>query len=152
MTLVELHLLRWWEKRMDGNASYDLATTDTLAHTSGLVRFPHKTTPCRKRGTLTLSEQILSVQHLSKSFGANVVSGHRLFGQSRRCDEHHRRVRLRGKSTLLRCINLLEMPTAGQISFHGEDTRAGAIVCRLSCKGRHGVSEFQSLQQQDRAG
>ena len=42
MTLVSSILLRWWEKRMDGDASYDLATTDTLAHTSGLVRFPHK--------------------------------------------------------------------------------------------------------------
>jgi len=42
MTLVSSTLLRWWEKRMDGDASYDLATTDTLAHTSGLVRFPRK--------------------------------------------------------------------------------------------------------------
>ena len=43
MTLVSSVLLRWMEKRMDGDASYDLATTDTLAHTSGMVRFPHKT-------------------------------------------------------------------------------------------------------------
>ena len=42
MTLVSSILLRFWEKRMDGDASYDLATKDTLAHTSGLVRFPHK--------------------------------------------------------------------------------------------------------------
>jgi putative lysine transport system permease protein len=40
MTLVSSVLLRWLEKRMDGDASYDLATTDTLAHTSGMVRFP----------------------------------------------------------------------------------------------------------------
>lgn len=33
-------LLRWWEKKLDGPASYDLATTDTLAHTSGMSRFP----------------------------------------------------------------------------------------------------------------
>ena len=39
MTLVSSFLLRWWEKKMDGSASYDLATKDTLAHTSGLVRF-----------------------------------------------------------------------------------------------------------------
>jgi len=42
MTLVSSILLRLWEKRMDGSASYDLATTDTLAHTSGMVRFHHK--------------------------------------------------------------------------------------------------------------
>ena len=40
MTLVSSFLLRWWEKKLDGSASYDLATKDTLAHTSGLVRFP----------------------------------------------------------------------------------------------------------------
>jgi putative lysine transport system permease protein len=33
-------LLRWWEKKLDGPTSYDLATTDTLAHTSGMTRFP----------------------------------------------------------------------------------------------------------------
>ena len=33
-------LLRWWEKKLDGPASYDLATTDTLAHTSGMVNCP----------------------------------------------------------------------------------------------------------------
>ena len=43
MTLVSSVILRRLEKRMDGDASYDLATTDTLAHTSGMVRFPHKT-------------------------------------------------------------------------------------------------------------
>lgn len=40
MTLVSSFLLRWWEKKMDGSASYDLATKDTLAHTSGMTRFP----------------------------------------------------------------------------------------------------------------
>lgn len=33
-------LLRWMEERMDGPANYDLATTDTLAYTSGMVNFP----------------------------------------------------------------------------------------------------------------
>lgn len=42
MTLVCSFLLRWWENKMEGNESYDLATTDTLAHTSGLVRFSTK--------------------------------------------------------------------------------------------------------------
>jgi len=42
MTLVCSFLLRWWESKMDGDDSYDLATTDTLAHTSGLLRFRNK--------------------------------------------------------------------------------------------------------------
>jgi len=31
--------LRYIEKKMDGSASYDLATHDTLAHTSGMVSY-----------------------------------------------------------------------------------------------------------------
>lgn len=37
MTIVASKLLRLWEKKMDGPSSYDLATTDTLAFTSGLL-------------------------------------------------------------------------------------------------------------------
>ena len=40
MTLTASRLLRWWEKKLDGPANYDLATTDTLAFTSGLVEYP----------------------------------------------------------------------------------------------------------------
>lgn len=32
-----------------------------------------------------------------------------------------------GKSTMLRCINLLETPTKGQILYHGDDITAGAL-------------------------
>lgn len=39
MTLVSSFLLRWWESRMDGADNFDLATTDTLAHTSGMLRY-----------------------------------------------------------------------------------------------------------------
>lgn len=42
MTVVCSILLRWWENRMDGPASYDIATTDTLAHTTGTYNFPEK--------------------------------------------------------------------------------------------------------------
>ena len=42
MTLIASWLLRLLEKHLDGSDSYDLATTDTLAHTSGLVRFRGK--------------------------------------------------------------------------------------------------------------
>jgi len=40
MTLVTSFLLRKWEKKLDGEAHFDLATTDTLYHTSGLVHGP----------------------------------------------------------------------------------------------------------------
>ncbi len=42
MTLVASRLLRLLESRLDCDDSYDLATTDTLAHTSGLYSFQAK--------------------------------------------------------------------------------------------------------------
>jgi putative lysine transport system permease protein len=42
MTVVCSQLLRWWERVMDGPDNYDIATTDTLAHTSGMYNFPEK--------------------------------------------------------------------------------------------------------------
>lgn len=39
MTLTVSWLLRRLEKRIDGKRHYDLSTTDTLAHTSGLIRY-----------------------------------------------------------------------------------------------------------------
>ena len=67
-----------------------------------------------------MSEPILQVNHLSKSFGAHVVlkdidfcvnSGDviSIIGASGS-----------GKSTLLRCINLLETPTHGEICYQGQ--------------------------------
>lgn len=40
LTFACSRLLRMWESKMDGSGSYDLATTDTLAYTSGMSRFP----------------------------------------------------------------------------------------------------------------
>ncbi|MCI8866097.1 MAG: amino acid ABC transporter permease [Lachnospiraceae bacterium] len=40
MTFTCSRILRWMENRMDGSDNYDLATTDTLAHTSGMYRYP----------------------------------------------------------------------------------------------------------------
>ena len=42
MTLFFSRLLRVIEKKMDGNKSYDLATSDTLAHTSGMLHYQDK--------------------------------------------------------------------------------------------------------------
>ncbi len=42
MTLFLTWILRWVEKKMDGKDHYDLATTDTLAHTTGTYSYPGK--------------------------------------------------------------------------------------------------------------
>lgn len=39
MTFTCSRLLRLWENHMDGADNFDLATTDTLAHTSGMTRY-----------------------------------------------------------------------------------------------------------------
>lgn len=39
MTFACSRILRWVENRMDGSDNYDLATSDTLAHTSGMYRY-----------------------------------------------------------------------------------------------------------------
>lgn len=76
-----------------------------------------------------MSEQILSIQHLSKYFGANEVLKDIDFSVKKGDVTSIIGASGSGKSTLLRCINLLETPTAGQILFHGEDiTRRGYHV------------------------
>ena len=39
MTVICSRILRWVEGKMDGDDSFNLATTDTLAHTSGMTRY-----------------------------------------------------------------------------------------------------------------
>ena len=40
LTFTCSRILRFWESKLDGPDNYDLATTDTLAHTSGMYRYP----------------------------------------------------------------------------------------------------------------
>lgn len=42
LTFTCSRLLRSWERKMDGADNYDLATTDTLAHTSGMYSYQEK--------------------------------------------------------------------------------------------------------------
>lgn len=42
MTVTLSRILRWVEGKMDGSDNYDLATTDTLAHTTGMYSYPGK--------------------------------------------------------------------------------------------------------------
>lgn len=74
-----------------------------------------------------MSENILEIRHLGKSFGThevlrdidftvkkgNVIS---IIGASGS-----------GKSTLLRCVNLLETPSSGQILYHGTDVAGRGV-------------------------
>jgi len=68
-----------------------------------------------------MSDSILTVNHLSKSFGKNVVLRDIDFCVKKGDVTSIIGASGSGKSTLLRCINLLEIPTAGQILFHEQD-------------------------------
>lgn len=71
-----------------------------------------------------MSDAILEVKHLSKSFGAHVVLKDIDFTVSPGDVTSIIGASGSGKSTLLRCINLLETPTSGVISFHGDEITA----------------------------
>ena len=68
-----------------------------------------------------MGERILQVNHLSKSFGANVVLRDIDFTVSVGDVTCIIGASGSGKSTLLRCINLLEEADAGHIWFDGQD-------------------------------
>jgi ABC-type amino acid transport system permease subunit len=42
LTFTCSRILRFWEGKLDGPDSYDLATTDTLAYTSGMLKYNDK--------------------------------------------------------------------------------------------------------------
>ena len=66
-------------------------------------------------------EQVIAINHLSKSFGKNVVLRDIDFSVSTGDVTCIIGASGSGKSTLLRCINLLETPTTGEILFHGQN-------------------------------
>ena len=68
-----------------------------------------------------MSETILEIRHLSKSFGNNVVLKDIDFNVKKGDVTSIIGASGSGKSTLLRCINLLETPSAGEILYHGEN-------------------------------
>ena len=71
-----------------------------------------------------MSESMVSIQHLEKSFGDNVV----LRDVNIEIEKGEVVVVLgpsgSGKSTMLRCINLLEKPTGGHIFIEGQEITA----------------------------
>ena len=42
MTVICSLILRLWENKLDGPYNFDLSTTDTLAHTSGMYSYVKK--------------------------------------------------------------------------------------------------------------
>ena len=68
-----------------------------------------------------MGNEILQINHLSKSFGAHVVLRDIDFTVNLGDVISIIGASGSGKSTLLRCINLLETPTNGEILYHGKD-------------------------------
>ena len=74
-----------------------------------------------------MSEHILEVRHLSKTFGTHAVLKDIDFTVDKGDVTSIIGASGSGKSTLLRCINLLETLTTGEILFHGQDVSKGRI-------------------------
>lgn len=72
-----------------------------------------------------MSENILDIRHLSKSFGNTVVLRDIDFEVKQGDVTTIIGPSGSGKSTLLRCINLLERPTSGEILYHGNSVLHG---------------------------
>ena len=71
-----------------------------------------------------MSEAILQINHLSKTFGSNLVLKDIDFTVDKGDVISIIGASGSGKSTLLRCINLLETPTSGEILYHGKNILA----------------------------
>ncbi len=72
-----------------------------------------------------MADPIIRVEHLSKKFGTNEVLKDINFSVQPGEVISIIGVSGTGKSTLLRCINLLEQPTSGNIYYHGTDILSG---------------------------
>jgi putative lysine transport system ATP-binding protein len=90
-----------------------------------------------------MSETILEIRHLSKSFGSNQVLKDIDFTVRPGDVTSIIGASGSGKSTLLRCINLLETPTSGEVCFHGQNV-ADKGVNAASYRSKVGMV-FQSF-------
>ncbi len=108
-----------------------------------------------------MSETILQVNHLSKSFGTHEVLKDIDFTVSAGDVISIIGASGSGKSTLLRCINLLETPSSGEIRFHGSDVTAGKLNANayrakvgmvFQSFNLFGISVLQPVQQYDGTG
>ena len=90
-----------------------------------------------------MSEKILEINHLSKSFGSHEVLRDIDFTVAKGDVTSIIGASGSGKSTLLRCINLLETPTSGEILYHGKNV-AGRGVNAAAYRSHVGMV-FQSF-------
>ena len=90
-----------------------------------------------------MSELVLQVQHLSKSFGSQEILRDIDFSVHAGDVTSIIGASGSGKSTLLRCINLLETPSDGHILFHGQDM-AGRHTNAAAYRAKVGMV-FQSF-------
>ncbi len=74
-----------------------------------------------------MSETILEIRHLSKTFGSHAVLKDVDFTVRKGDVTSIIGASGSGKSTLLRCVNLLETLTTGDILFHGESVISGKV-------------------------
>ena len=90
-----------------------------------------------------MSELVLQVQHLSKSFGSHEILRDIDFSVHAGDVTSIIGASGSGKSTLLRCINLLETPSDGHLLFHGQDM-AGRHTNAAAYRAKVGMV-FQSF-------
>ena len=74
-----------------------------------------------------MSENILEIRHLGKSFGTHEVLRDIDFTVKKGDVISILGASGSGKSTLLRCVNLLETPSSGQILYHGTDVAGRGV-------------------------
>ena len=82
-----------------------------------------------------MSEPILQINHLSKTFGSHEVLRDIDFSVNPGDVTSIIGASGSGKSTLLRCINLLETPTSGEILYHGtniDNIKGGASAYNMT--------------------
>ena len=77
-----------------------------------------------------MSENILEIRHLGKSFGTHEVLRDIDFTVKKGDVISIIGASGSGKSTLLRCVNLLETPSSGQILYHGTDVAGRGVKAR----------------------
>ena len=82
-----------------------------------------------------MSDNVLSIINLKKSFGQNAVLHDISFDVKKGEIISIIGSSGSGKSTLLRCINLLETPTSGDILYNGQNIQASGIdLSRYRCE------------------
>ncbi|MBI0033608.1 amino acid ABC transporter ATP-binding protein [Lactobacillus sp. M0396] len=77
------------------------------------------------------NETILSLKHIKKTFGEHQVLKDISFDINKGEIATIIGPSGGGKSTTLRCINLLEEPTAGEVDFHGKNVLAPNYNCNI---------------------